>query len=254
MARLLPALLLCALGAGAARADAPRLSVMTYNVNYATAGDATIVAAIAEGDADVVLLQETTPAWEKALRGRLGARYPHILFRHFHRSPGGLGVLSKHPVVEKDYLPAPSGWFPAWRLEVEAPLGAVQVLNVHLRPNVDGHSWIKGWFTTRGIRRREMASYVAKLDPKLPTVVAGDFNEELDGRAVRLLAARGFTSAVEPFAPGAATWHMPNRKDGLRLQLDHILCDGRLVPISAGILDRGGSDHFPVIAVLRLRP
>src|SRR5437773_1751707 len=77
-------------------------------------------------------------------------------------------------------VPRQGGPFFALRIVVATPIGAVQILDVHLRPPMsDGGSWVAGFFTTREVREREMAYHVEKLDPKLPTVIAGDFNEEV---------------------------------------------------------------------------
>src|SRR5688572_16523066 len=70
------------------------LSVLSYNLNYGMAGDIETLEVIRNADADVVLLQETSPEWEAALREELTGRYPHMSFRHCCRA-GGLAVLSK---------------------------------------------------------------------------------------------------------------------------------------------------------------
>ncbi|HEY3357079.1 MAG TPA: endonuclease/exonuclease/phosphatase family protein [Polyangia bacterium] len=226
----------------------PVLTVMTYNVNFGLAGDDSCIAAIRAAGPDLVLLQETTPAWEDALRRELGGTYPFAAFRHAGGA-GGLGVLSRHPFDERAYLPSPAGWFPAWLLVVRTPLGPLQVLNVHLRPPVsDGGSVVSGYFSTRPVRQAEIAAYADRLDPGLPTLVAGDFNESRTGRAVGLLATRGLRSALPDFAPGAQTWRWPTSVGTVRSQLDHIVHDARLVPLDARVVDAGSSDHLPVVA------
>ena len=111
----------------------PTLSVLTYNVNFGMPGAEQAVAAIAEADADVVCLQETTPEWQRWIRRRLGGRYPHRRFRHWPGA-GGQAVLAKAPFKEVSYRKPKAGWFPGWIVEADTPIGAVQVLNVHLRP------------------------------------------------------------------------------------------------------------------------
>ncbi|MCA9616405.1 MAG: endonuclease/exonuclease/phosphatase family protein, partial [Myxococcales bacterium] len=44
-----------------------RLRVATYNVNFGLAGEATTTDAITALEVDVLLLQETNAAWERAL-------------------------------------------------------------------------------------------------------------------------------------------------------------------------------------------
>ncbi len=232
--------------------ERPHLTVMTYNVNYGLAGDDETLAAIRRGGADIVLLQETTAAWEAELRRELGSSYSHVAFRH-SAGAGGLGVLSKHPFEERDYLPPEAGWFPAWRLVFDSPLGKLQVLNLHLRPPVsDGGSVLSGYFSTPPIRESEMAQFHASLEPGLPTLVVGDFNEGSGGRAIVYLAERGFRSALPEFEGPQDTWRWQTSVGTVRSQLDHIVYDERLEPLEVKVLPYGRSDHLPVIGVFEL--
>ena len=229
---------------------AATLRVLTFNVNFGVADDPHNVAAIAEADADLVLLQETTVDAEVALREALADRYPHLLFRECCRA-GGLGVMSKHPIVEESYLEPRVGWFTAWRVVVDTPLGRVQALDVHLRPPMsDGGSWVAGYFSTRDVRREEMEDLFGQLDRSLPTIVAGDLNEDADGRAVAFLAEQGWHSALAQVQPRAKTWHWQTRMGKLHMMLDHVLYGPGLRLHHAEVLPRGVSDHFPVLVEL----
>lgn len=229
---------------------APQLRVLTFNLNFGVGEDPRNIAAVAEADADLVLLQETTDASEQAFREALSHLYPHMLFRECCNA-GGLGVLSKHPIRDEQYLEATVGWFPAWRVVVETSLGPVQALDVHLRPPMsDGGSWVAGYFSTRTVRRDEIAAFWGAMDPELPTLVAGDFNENADGRAIAFLAEQGLRSALPQIAPRAKTWRWRTRVGQLHMMLDHVVYDDRLVLRSAEVLDRGTSDHLPVLVVL----
>jgi len=252
---LLAATLACAPAPRAPRLPSPgqpHVTVLTYNVNFGIPGEAGVVETIRRAGADLVLLQETTSAWEEELRASLGAAYPWMEFRH-ERGAGGLAVLARRPFEVKEYLPAPSGWFPAVRLVARTPLGPIQVLNVHLRPPFGPEGYASGYIRSRGVRRAEIAAYHARLDPRLPTVVAGDFNESEGGRAVRYLAERGFTTVLPAFDPRGTTWRWPTSLGTLRARLDHIACDGRLEPVAARILPGGESDHLAVLATF-VRP
>lgn len=243
----LPLLLLvglCLSARGAAADVAPSLRVMTYNVNYANPDIRGTLDAIAAENADVVLLQEIDEAWKKALQKRFEKTYPHRKFHIHSRSPGGLGVLSKHPIDNEEILPAPSGWFPASRLLIAGPFGALQILNVHLRPAIDRGSWVRGYLTTPPIRLREIKAYLPKLAAKVPTIIAGDFNEAPDGKAVEFLAAQGFVRAK---TTGPTTWH----HDPLEIDIDHVMVDGTLVAKDAVVRDAGASDHRPVVVTVQ---
>lgn len=224
------------------------MRVATFNVNFGVADRMANIEAIEAIDADVVLLQETTLAAEDRYRDALGERYPHILFQDCCRA-GGLGILSKHPIAEETYLASETGWFPAWLVAIEGPLGRVQFLDVHLRPPVsDSGSWVKGYFTTRDDRRAEIEGFWGFVDPAVPTIVAGDFNEGPNGHAIEFLADAGLRSALPQVDPRADTWHWPLKVGELRSMLDHIVYDGRLALLHAEVREVGDSDHYPVFA------
>jgi endonuclease/exonuclease/phosphatase (EEP) superfamily protein YafD len=229
-----------------------KLRVMTYNVNFGVAGDKAGIEAIASVSPDLVLLQETNEVWEQALVSALGVRYRHHRFAPPHDEwiAGGMGVLSRWPIAKVDTLFTQHGPFFAWRIVVDAPGGAIQILNVHLRPPMsDGGSWVVGYFSTRGVREREALDHVTSLDPTLPTLVTGDFNEEDDGKAIAVFAKRGLQNALPQFHPNKDTWQWPvSGGITLRFRLDHILYGPELRAVAAGVVDAGRSDHAPVWA------
>ena len=232
----------------------PQLRVLSYNVNAARVETATLEA-IAAADADLVLLQETSPEWERALRRRFAAAYAHFAFHHWRPAYGGLAVLSRHPIDVDELLPPAAGWFPAQRLVVAAPIGRIQVLHVHLRPAIDQGDRVRGYFTTPPIRRREIEAYWRRMVADLPTLAAGDFNEEPGANALAYLADRGLTR-VDTGA--TATWEWKGMWQGrpiqLAMKLDHVLVDGRLAVRDARVIIAGRSDHRPVEVTLERAP
>jgi endonuclease/exonuclease/phosphatase (EEP) superfamily protein YafD len=225
------------------------LLVMSYNLNFGVAGDEGTIALIRAGGADLVFLQETNEPWERAIRARLADMYPHIAFRHASRRAGGLGFLSRYPLDLEQHAESPIGWFPAWRAVLDGPLGRVQLLNLHLRPpGRDGGSYLRGYMTSQGPRLEEARAHAALLDPALPAIIAGDFNEDAHGRSVRFLAERGFASALPRFQQAAPTWRWETPMGVVRWQLDHILTDEALEARAAWVMDGGASDHLPVLA------
>jgi len=231
----------------------PNVSVMTFNVNFGLAGDAPTLAAVAQQDADVVFLQETTPQWERVLRLQCGTDYPHIQFHHEPGGAGGLGVMSKLPIEQIDYLPA-KDWFPAARVVLASPVGKLQVLNVHLRPPISNSgSAVSGYFSTPPVREQEISTFAAALDKSLPTLIVGDFNENEGGRAVRWLHANGYRSALPEFAPKAQTWRWrTSYLLSLNGRYDHLCYDARLAPLRVEVRNAGRSDHLPVVGVFAL--
>jgi endonuclease/exonuclease/phosphatase (EEP) superfamily protein YafD len=226
-----------------------QLRVVSYNVNFGLAGDPVGVRAVGPLGGDIVFLQETNEQWEQAFVEALGRRYPHHRFTHPKDWPaGGMGVLSRFPIESITELPTFGGFFFAWRVVIKSNLGRIQVLNVHLRPPMsDGGSWVVGYFSTRENRLEEIEHHLAALDPKLPTLIVGDFNEETDGLAMGRLAQLGYGNATAQFNPKKPTWRWQLSSGvTLRFQLDHILHDAHFVPVASQIVPAGNSDHVPI--------
>jgi endonuclease/exonuclease/phosphatase family metal-dependent hydrolase len=256
------AVLLVCFGCAQTPLQAPRapthggdtLGVLSYNLNYGIAGDAATLEAIAAQPSELVLLQETTPDWEQSLRTRFAGAFPYMAFRHCCGA-GGLGVLSKYPVQDVEYIEPPEGgWFPGWRLSVQSPLGDVQVLNVHLRPQLgdSGASVggvLSGMVTTPPIRKEQIQLYASHLQAGVPTLIAGDFNESEHGSAVSWLEAHGLHSALPDFSRDD-TWNWNTSLGRVSRRFDHIVTSRELRALSARVIDAGSSDHRPVFALV----
>lgn len=232
------------------RKDAPSIRVATYNVNFGMAGDRETIELIRSLDADLVFLQETNPEWTRSLRRELGEAFPHMKFRKHSWPAGGQAVLSRHPLGAEAWLKPPTGHFPAWRVLVESPLGTLQVLSVHLDPpslSAKSQGWLQAYQRSQEVHLREVTSHADALDPDLPTLVVGDFNEDVSGKAIVWLRERGFAPAIDEFVP---TWRWHTRRGTVRWQLDHVLCGPRLRIAKAEVVEGGNSDHQPIVAVV----
>lgn len=203
-----------------------------------------------------MLLQETNPEWEAAIRGVLGAAYPHVYFHHVGAA-GGSAILSKHPFTGLAILhPAVEGsWFDVLVATVDTEQGELQLANVHLRPQLsDSGNPIVGYFTTSKIRRAEMRDIVAHLQTRdLPTIVAGDFNES-SGGALGVLEEKGFENGADAFGVDRDTWRWQTSVGRIGSRLDHVVYDARVEALGIEILERGRSDHLPVRARIALVP
>ncbi len=224
--------------------------LMTYNVDYANTDHAASLEAIDRADPDVVLLQEIDASWKPDLIARFQTEYPHRVFHIEGRPAGGLAVLSKLPIESDQLVPTPlPDSFPAQRIVLKTGLGAAQILNVHLRPAWNG-GWIKGFLTTPPLRLREIEAYW-KTIANLPTIVAGDFNEDPTGLAVSFLEGKGLTRAA---TTGPTTWryeHVEGKTyELLKMNIDHVMTDARLISRDAHVIDAGASDHRPVVVTV----
>lgn len=238
-----------------AAAEEPGVRVATYNLNYGLSADAVGLEAVRATGADVIVFQEVTAGWARALRalGKKGG-LPHCRFTP-DTAAGGLGVCAAFPITTYDIIDNPISWFPAARVVVDTPQGPLQVLNVHLRPPFSDQGMWHGIFGTPAIRHDELELFMVFVDEDLPTVVAGDFNE-WSGEALDLLDDRGFASVARLFHEDEEThtWRWPVPVLGEVTQtLDHLFVDDRWAVRDAWVVHQGRSDHYPVVADLSPR-
>eukprot|EP00026_Physarum_polycephalum_P005794 Phypoly_transcript_05832.p1 GENE.Phypoly_transcript_05832~~Phypoly_transcript_05832.p1 ORF type:complete len:276 (+),score=42.82 Phypoly_transcript_05832:975-1802(+) len=142
--------------------------------------------------ADVIFLQETTDDWEKfiAHKTTIMQEYKYYTFHPAVLPAGGIAVLSRYPITNKELIPSPVGWFPAQFVIVHTPQRDIQVLNLHLRPPLTSfpnplplpHAYI----TSKKDRVKECLEYSKYLDFRSPIVVLGDFNEDVGADSVKV--------------------------------------------------------------------
>jgi endonuclease/exonuclease/phosphatase family metal-dependent hydrolase len=233
----------------------PHFLFATYNVHFPEAGDRNTLEAVATTNADVICLQEINAAWQASLIARYETDYPYRLF-HPLDGPDGLGILSRFPLEDYGVRTVPEGWHPAWHVVAITPAGPVQLLNVHLRAVFDGGDGnpFASYFDTGSDHSYELESYDRHLIPGLPSLVLGDFNEGVDGEGIERLEHQGYRNALPLYHPGQPTWRARSVGGQLELTIDHVLFDGAFEPLNAYVLNRGGSDHLPVIAHLEAGP
>lgn len=232
--------------------------VATFNVNFAIPEDEATVRAAQSLDADVILLQETNPAWERALAPWVQANALHARYWHSEQWPaGGAAVISRWPLRDVRSVDSAVGWFQAHRFMIDHRCGAIEWVNVHLQPPITNGSPVRGWFDAPARHEREMAALFERLVTRegRALIVAGDFNEPEDRGAVQWLARTQRLSSVLPgFQPDATTWRWDLGPVELTHRLDHIVFSPRaLAPVEARVLPLGRSDHLPVRAVFAVR-
>ncbi len=231
--------------------DRPHLKIVTYNINWGMARRERVLDYLAECDADIVLLQETTDRWEKALRRRIGSAYPHTVFKNAPGA-GGIAIMSRYRLRKRQTLYPQAGWFPALLCEADTPIGQIQLLNVHLRPPLSdsGSATPSAIYKAPEIHKKELKEYLARTDARRPLIIAGDFNESENRAAVEGLLSNGFCDALSLFDNQSHTWEW-ELSMGVKLKnrYDHILFDKRMQCIGAKVTEVSASDHMPVFAV-----
>ncbi|MCB5176170.1 MULTISPECIES: endonuclease/exonuclease/phosphatase family protein [Microvirga] len=240
--------------------------ILTYNVHRWLGTDrkiapGRIAEVIASCDPDIVALQEVRAGRVHAGASDQAAAVAAQLGMDLHFQPTirilgdqyGIAVLSRHPsrIVKSGRLPTLSAK-PAFEkrcalwVSVEVGGQAVQVVNAHLS-------------LRSGERRTQAAAllgpdWMGHPDCADPAVLLGDFNAPPYSRSYRLMADRLRDAQLSnPAGEPQPTFH--TRAPVLRL--DHVFVTDRVEVVSAAPirnpLTRVASDHYPLLAELRVR-
>jgi endonuclease/exonuclease/phosphatase (EEP) superfamily protein YafD len=226
--------------------SAPRLRVLSWNLYHSNTELPAIDRVIRDAEADVVVLQEVSPANIAALEGSaaLGG-YEH---RYTTPQPSifGSGIWSRFPLEEAGDVDI--GGLPMTRAVVRTPAGPVRLINVHTLSPVT-----KDGLTLWPRQLRVLAEEARRPGP--PIMLAGDFNATWGHRPFRRLLDAGLDDAgAVRGARWAPTW--PANKRLLRpvLRIDHVLTGPGLAATSYATGRAPGSDHRSIVVTVAVRP
>jgi endonuclease/exonuclease/phosphatase family metal-dependent hydrolase len=266
--------LCCLLGCG----DGADLTVMSFNVRYGTAQDGgnawehrrdLLLATVREQDPDILGVQEALrfqldeigaalPGHAEIGAGRdagdTRGEYSALLIRRgrFDVDTSGTFWLSDTPET-----PGSMSWgnritrICTWALLRDRVTGSgLAVFNTHL-----DHESQPARERGAGL----IADRIALLASGVPVLVLGDFNAGEDNPALARFRADGFLDTyrvIDPDTTGDGTFSA-FAGDSTGAKIDYVLARGPWVVKTADILrrrtgDRDPSDHFPVVARLRL--
>jgi endonuclease/exonuclease/phosphatase (EEP) superfamily protein YafD len=229
------------------------LRVATFNTYVGAPDLEHVLDLVDDHEPDVLLLQEVFPDRQEQMEEALAERYPTQVVVQ-SAGVGGVGVLSRYPVVDVRKVTdasANSRETQVVVLDVEGT--AVQVVPVHLISPCPacGRSLVERIELEGDVRRAEMTAVIAALDEDLPAIVGGDFNSTDRAEPYRRLAAAGFRDPQRERGEGMGfTW--PNDGTiGPVLRIDWLLTRG-FEPVRAVVGEGGPSDHRPVVVDLAL--
>jgi endonuclease/exonuclease/phosphatase (EEP) superfamily protein YafD len=229
--------------AGQAQAAAAHrdLEVVTFNMHY---GDARRVArGLLAQNADIVLLQEIGAREMRALRPLLQARYPHA-YACSHDRRCDAAVFARRPWVAAGHQPWSSDNPEVIWVELDDPkLGRIRVVGVHLSlPFRPEHQ----------VRQVERL-LALRAAHKGPLIIAGDFN--MTPWSFRL---QGFLARADLRRHATFLRSWPTDRQFLApfpaFLIDHVMATPDIKSVSIRTGPNLGSDHLPVVAVLRLPP
>ncbi|UCE59116.1 MAG: endonuclease/exonuclease/phosphatase family protein [Phycisphaerales bacterium] len=219
------------------------VKVMSVNLLMVNENTRSIIEEIQREDPDILLLQEYTPVWHKAIQASIGEDLPHVAFQ-VREDSFGTAIYSNRPFegpVEM-YLPLGSASVPQMRVVIAISDRPVAFYNVHLLPPSGLEYTIEN--------RLQFADLAELLSTEpLPVAVGGDFNFTQRSPQAAILRKQRLVDAHNAAGLGRGTtwpmipslWWMPS------LRLDHLYIAGGLTcaKCQAGI--GAGSDHRPVI-------
>ncbi|MGF1547629.1 MAG: endonuclease/exonuclease/phosphatase family protein [Thiotrichales bacterium] len=224
-------------GAGAVAGETTALRVATVNLNYRNRQDEAVVAFLRDAGADIVVLQEVTPAWEALLRG-LTEQYPYAWFAP-REDPFGIALLSRRPcadcrVMDFGVTPAIAGRFALAGREIE-------VVGIHPPPPMSAE-----WTAARDDLLMNVAGYLSPLER--PAIVLGDLNATPWSAGYRAFIDASGLARGRGLHP---TW--PSFFGLPVIPIDHVLVSAPLSLSRVALGPEIGSDHYPLLADIVLR-
>jgi endonuclease/exonuclease/phosphatase (EEP) superfamily protein YafD len=216
------------------------LRVMTVNLSQSAFEIDRLLAIIRTESPDVLLLVEFTHRSLQELKA-LDAQYPYRV-KEPRVDAFGAALFSRHELTKTTSVDLMRTV--AIQAEVNAPSGAFTFIGVHLRAPMH-----REWTLERNRQLEMLATWRAAVAG--PLIVAGDFN-------------------ITPYSPYFASWIERTRLHDARagrmpgmswpavlpilgIPIDHCLVSDDFDVTDVRRLPAFGSDHYPVIATVRLR-
>lgn len=227
-------------GAPPAACTGTPLAVVTANLHYESRDPGRFTAWLDRHPADLVVVQEVTPASAQVLEAMAGYAHRSLLTRS---DAYGIGVLSRWPLDNIKSLDLAGDGRPSLAGDVIVEGQRMHFLAVHARWPV-----LPSLARSRDLALHRMAVLV-RAQPG-PTVVLGDLNLSPDSPAFGRLLTDGRLHDALAGPPWQPTWlagFWP-----LALRIDHVLVSDGICVEAGGVGDPIDSDHRPVSARLRL--
>nr|AYM52341.1 endonuclease/exonuclease/phosphatase family protein [Hyalangium minutum] len=232
------------------------LRVMTFNIQSGLRGLDKVAEVIRTAHPDIVALQEVDRGSRRAggldqtavLAEQTGLPYhAHIRTTDLYGGAYGIALLSRFPLeaLEEYPLPVPRGAEPRTLahalMRVDGREVSVYVTHLIRRPfNGDAR-----------VRQSALIASLLEKDPR-PKLLMGDLNDDPDSRPVRLLR-RSLTDVAAASGQGSAGTYPLPLPFSPALRIDYVLACDSFEPVRSEVLHVGASDHYPVVADVRLK-
>lgn len=224
-----------------AKSTTAPVRLMLINVEWLNRKYAAVTKAIAEARADILVLQEFTPAWRDQVQG-VCSEYPY--YEPIPRSDGGgMAIFSRYPLTGVEVLTLDESTHVAVLARVNVDGTVVSILALHPPAPVQSHK-----FVNRNRQFTEAALLLRSVSG--PKVLIGDLNTTMwspyFGELVKDSGLRdgrlGF--GLQP------SWPMP-LPALFQIPIDHCLVSDEIEVVAVRTGGTTGSDHRPVIFDIR---
>lgn len=219
-------------------AKGPELRILTANLRFGLAGDASLVALVRRTRADVLSVQEFTPDAARRLDEAGIARLLPYRVLAPRRGPEGTGLYARYPLTALPSVGPTTFAMPSATLAVPGT-APVRVTAAH--PPAPFGADIAKW-------RHDLGEIPPVTPDGQVSIVAGDFNASLDHAVLRKIIGRGFTDAANATGQGL----VPTFRPFPPITIDHVLADRRCAVLGVKVFFQPASDHRALFATLRL--
>lgn len=226
------------------RGDGNEVTLLAANVLMENDRHDLVRELIALHDPDVVLLMETDAAWVEGVRPAL-AGYPTVLTES-RVEYYGMVFATRLPADRAEIIHLTPDETPSLVAELRTPGGRLfHFVGLHPQPPVPGVDTDE-----RDAQMLYAARFARRTD--VPLITMGDFNDAAWSHTSRLFKHYG--QYLDPrIGRGLyASFHAKNPL--IRCAIDQLFITEEVAVVSFQLGERIGSDHFPVIARVRIDP
>ena len=216
------------------------LTVATHNVDAGNSDPAATARDVAASGADVVALEELTPAALPTYRRELAKTF------RYHAVEGTVGIWSKRPLSDAAPVDIKMGWTRALRATVTAADGQQFAVYVAHLPSV--RVKVEAGFTAnqRDGSARALGEAIA-ADPVRKVMLLGDLNGTMNDRSLAPV-----TSQMRSAQGAAGDGFGFSWPAGFAMaRIDQIMMKG-MDPVAAWTMPATGSDHLPIAASVKV--
>ena len=214
------------------RNDGSQLRILHMNVLQPNERHDGVIAQALSANADLIAVQEVDGAWAEALSAGLEA-YPYRVVEP-RSNCYGIALFSRLPLIDAQVIELHGTPL----IEASVMIGKERVgfVTAHATSPISHHHFRK--------RNDQLKALAARLDPRKPTIVAGDFNSVHWDDAFERFCDR---SGLRPVSrPGLRTW--PAIGPIALIPIDHFFLSPGLNCTELRRIELPGSDHFGLVA------